>query len=61
MELNINQIIIIGLFLGGLVGWSLFAASLIETHCNRRNELKMINEISEELKRVKEEIQELNK
>ena len=55
------HIIIMGLFLGGLAGWSLFAVSLIESHCNRRKELKMILEISEELKKVKEEIQELNK
>lgn len=59
MALDANQIIIICLFLGGLAGWTLFAASLIETHCNRQKELKMILEISEELKKVKEEIQEL--
>jgi hypothetical protein len=59
MALDTNQIIIICLFLGGFTGWSLFAFSLIETHCSRQKELTMINEISEELKKVKEEIQEL--
>jgi hypothetical protein len=59
MALDTYYIIIICLFLGGLTGWSLFSFSLIETHCNRQKELKMIIEISEELKKVKEEIQEL--
>jgi hypothetical protein len=59
MALDTYHIIIICLFLGGLAGWSLFAFSLIETHCNRREELRMIVEISEELKKVKEEIREL--
>ena len=61
MEFDINYIIVVALFLGGLMGWSLFAYSLFETFCCRRKELEMIEEISNDLKKVKSDIQELNK
>jgi hypothetical protein len=61
MEFNINHFIIVVLFLGGLMGWGLFAYSLISAICCRKKELKMIDIISEDLKKVKEDIQKLNK
>jgi hypothetical protein len=52
--------IIIGLLIvGGFWGWSLFAYSLMMTICSRKKELEMIDNISKELKKVKEEIKQL--
>ena len=47
------------LFTGGLLGWSLFAYTLAQTVCSRRKELDMIDEISVELKKIKQDIKEL--
>jgi hypothetical protein len=55
---NIMAYIIL-LILGGMIGWGLLAyAVIIGTRC-RRKELDMIREISTELKKVREEINEL--
>lgn len=50
---------IILLVLIGLIGWcSLIALIVYNTRC-RRTELKMIEDISEELKKIKQDIKEL--
>lgn len=51
--------IIILLFIGGVIGWGLLAYSVSHIMRCRDKELKMINEISTELKKVREEINEL--
>jgi uncharacterized membrane protein YciS (DUF1049 family) len=48
--------ITIFLFVGGAVGWTLFALAFVQLQHSRRKELEMIKEISKELKTVKEEI-----
>ena len=47
------------LFLAGFIGWSLFAYTVIKAIYSRRVEIAMIEEISTELKKVKDELQEL--
>ena len=54
-----NTILLIFLFLGGLLGWSLFAYTLAQSISCRRKELSVIDEISKELKKVKEDLNEL--
>jgi len=56
MENNIHLII---LFIGGFVGWSLFVYTIVSAICNRTRELKMIDEISIELDKVKEELRSI--
>ena len=56
MENNIHLII---LFFGGFVGWSLFVYTIVSAICNRNRELKMIDEISIELDKVKEELRSI--
>ena len=56
---NIMAYIIILLFIGGVIGWGLLAYSVSHIMRCRDKELKMINEISTELKKVREEINEL--
>ena len=54
------QYILLALLLvGGFLGWMLFAFTLIQTVCSRRKELDMIDEISVELKKIKQDISEL--
>jgi hypothetical protein len=54
------QYILLALLLvGGFLGWMLFAFTLIQTVCSRRKELDMIDEISVELKKIKQDIKEL--
>ena len=52
-----HQLII--LFIGGFFGWSLFVYTLLSALCSRRREIQMIEEITEELEKVKEEIKAL--
>jgi hypothetical protein len=47
------------LFVGGIIGWSLFAFTMVRLIKNRKNEITMICEIKEELKIVKQEINNL--
>jgi hypothetical protein len=47
------------LFLGGLIGWSLFVFMIVHTTCSRRKELEMIEDIKSDIEFVKEEIQKL--
>jgi hypothetical protein len=47
------------LFLGGFIGWSLFAYIIIKSICNRHIELAMIKDISTELEKAKEDLQKL--
>jgi hypothetical protein len=47
------------LFLAGFVGWGLFAYTLFKTIYSRRIEIEMIEDISSELKKVKDELQTL--
>jgi hypothetical protein len=56
MENNIHLII---LFIGGFVGWSLFVYTIVSAIRNRNRELKMIDEISIELDKVKEELRSI--
>jgi hypothetical protein len=55
---NIMAYIII-LFIGGVIGWSLVAYTVVYMMRCRDKELNMIREISTELKKVREEINEL--
>ena len=52
-----HQLII--LFIGGFIGWSLFVYTLLSALCSRRREITMIEEITEELEKVKEDIKAL--
>jgi len=54
-----NTILLIFLMLGGAIGWTLFAYTLAQSISCRRKELLVIKEISEELKKVKEGLNEL--
>ena len=47
------------LFLAGFVGWGLFAYTLVKAIYSRRIEIEMIEEISTELEKIKQEIKEL--
>lgn len=44
------------LFVGGVIGWSLFAYTVVQLIRNRNTEIEMIREIKEELKIVKQEV-----
>ena len=52
-----HQLII--LFIGRFFGWSLFVYTLLSVLCNRRKEIQMIEEISKELEKIKEDIKAL--
>jgi hypothetical protein len=56
MASNIHLII---LFIGGFIGWSLFVFTLVSAMRNRNQELKMIEEISVELDKVKEDLRSI--
>ena len=55
----VEYLLLVFLFVGGFIGWSLFAVTLAQLLCNRRAEIKMINEIQEDLKIVRQEIKNL--
>jgi hypothetical protein len=44
---------------GGATGWSLFGYAVITTYCSRTKEIKMIQNLSEEIKEIKKDIKEL--
>ena len=54
-----NNLILGFLIAGGVIGWSLFAITLAQLYCNRHTEIKMIKEIQEDLKIVKQEVKNL--
>ena len=47
------------LFIGGGFGWSLFVYTLLSALCSRKREIHMIEEIAEELEKVKKELKAL--
>jgi hypothetical protein len=55
----VENLLLIFLFTGGFIGWSLFAVTLAQLVCNRSKEIKIINEIQEDLKIVKQEVKSL--
>ena len=54
-----QNLILTFLIVGGIVGWILFAVTLIQLICNRSKEINIINEIQEDLKIVRQEIKNL--
>jgi len=54
-----HNLILAFLIVGGFIGWSLFAVTLVQLYCNRQKEITMINEIKEDLKIVRQEIKNL--
>ena len=54
-----QNLILVFLIVGGMVGWMLFAVTLTQLICNRSKEIKIINEIQEDLKIVRDEINKL--
>ena len=54
-----QNLILAFLVVGGFIGWSLFAVTFAQLICNRHKEIKMINEIQEDLKIVRQEIKNL--
>jgi hypothetical protein len=54
-----QNLILAFLIVGGIVGWILFAVTLIQLICNRSKEINIINEIQEDLKIVRQEIKNL--
>ena len=54
-----QNLILVFLIVGGFVGWMLFAVTLTQLICNRSKEIKIINEIQEDLKIVRDEINKL--
>jgi hypothetical protein len=45
--------------IGGIIGWGLFAFTLLQLAVSKNREIKMIEEIKSELKIVKQEIIDL--
>jgi hypothetical protein len=54
-----QNLILAFLIVGGIIGWILFAVTLIQLICNRSKEINIINEIQEDLKIVRHEIKNL--
>ena len=54
-----HKLILALLVTGGIIGWSLFAFTIAQLVCNRQREIKMIDEIQEDLKIVRQEIKNL--
>ena len=54
-----HNLILVLLITAGFIGWILFAVTLTQLICNRSKEIKIINEIQEDLKIVKQEIKNL--
>jgi len=54
-----HYILLAFLIAGGFTGWSLFFYTFVKTLLSRQKELEVIDEISKELKKVKQELQEL--
>jgi hypothetical protein len=54
-----NYLIIIFLFVGGFIGWTLFGIAMTKLVVDRKREIELIGDIRESLKIVKEEIRKL--
>ena len=54
-----NYYYLVILFVGGVFGWTLFVYTLLSALCSRKREIHMIEEISEELEKVKKDIKAL--
>ena len=54
-----QQLILAFLIVGGIIGWSLFAFTFAQLICSRQTEIKIINEIQEDLKIVRQEVDNL--
>jgi hypothetical protein len=54
----INTVILV-LFLGGFTGWALFALTILHSLLIHRKQLDMVDEIADDLEKVKQEIKEL--
>jgi hypothetical protein len=54
-----NYLIIIFLFIGGAIGWSLFGIAMTKLVVDRKREIELINDIRESLKIVRQEINKL--
>lgn len=54
-----NIFLLLFLVIGGVIGWSLFAYTLAQSLLCRKKELLIIEEISAEFKKVKEDLKEL--
>jgi hypothetical protein len=54
-----NIFLLLFLVIGGVIGWSLFAYTLAQSLSCRKKELLVIEEISAELKKVKEDLKKL--
>jgi len=44
---------------GGATGWTLFGYLVVTTYASRKKEIKMIQNLSEEIKEIKKEVKEL--
>jgi hypothetical protein len=55
----VQDLILVFLIVGGFIGWSLFAFTVVQLVCNRQKEIEIINEIKEQLKIVKQEVKNL--
>jgi hypothetical protein len=55
----VENLLLVFLFTGGFIGWSLFGVTLAQLLCIRQSEIKMINLIQEDLKIVREELKKL--
>ena len=54
-----HHIQLIILFVLGFLGWSLFGYTLVSSLCNRKREIKIVNEINQELKKIRSELNKL--
>ena len=55
----VQNLILAFLFIGGFIGWCLFAIAFAHLVCNRQAEIKLINEIQADLKILRHEINKL--
>ena len=54
-----HKVQLIVLFIGGFLGWSLFVYTLLNSLCSRKKEIQMIEDITTDLEKVKEELKSL--
>lgn len=54
-----QDIIFLLILIGGFIGWSLLGYTLFQFLIRRKKEINMINNISEDLKKIKEDVRSL--
>lgn len=54
-----NNLILVFLIVGGIIGWSLFAIALSRLIHTRQHEINMISDIKQDLVAIKTEIKSL--